>query len=50
MAAERRRVLGGGAMREVLCLARLHKRYGPPGTKVRAPLPPSALPKATRHY
>lgn len=45
MAAERRRVLGGGAMREVLCLARLHKRYGPPGTKV----PALGAAKATRH-
>lgn len=36
MAAERRRVLAGGALRDTLCLARLHKRYGSdPATKVR---------------
>jgi hypothetical protein len=37
VAAERERVLSGCAQQDAVCLARLHKRYGPPGLKVPTP-------------
>lgn len=36
VAAERQRVLSGGVGRDTICLRRLHKRYGPPGSKVQS--------------
>lgn len=37
VAAERERVLSGHAQQDAVCLAKLQKRYGAPGTKVPAP-------------
>lgn len=34
VAAERERVVSGRGLDDVVCLHRLHKRYGPPGCKV----------------